>query len=82
MANVRDICELEARVRQQGIFGTETLSVFRIQGSGAKAQFNIKLCGTVLLHNVPMHRALLTKNCEVFALEKYIVETNMDGCVG
>jgi hypothetical protein len=81
MANVRDICELEARVRQQGIFGTGTLSVFRVQESVEKAQFNIKYCGTVLLHNVLMHRALLTANCEVFALDEYVVKTNEDGCV-
>jgi hypothetical protein len=81
MATDRDICEFQARLRQKEIFGTGTLSVFRVQVSGAKAQFNIKHCGTVLLHNVPMHRALLTANCEVFALDKYVVKTNVDGCV-
>jgi len=37
--------------------------------------------GTVLFRNVRIYKLLLTANCEVFALDKSVVETNVDGCV-
>jgi hypothetical protein len=35
----------------------------------------------VLFRNVRIHCVLLTANCEVFVLNKYVVKTNVDDCV-
>jgi len=43
---------------------------------------NIRKWGTVLCGKVRVYRVLLTVNCEVKALDKSVVETNVDFCVG
>jgi len=65
----------------RGYFGEEDCL---IEGSRIRCQDPVQhqiLC-TMLFRNVRMHRVLLTANCEVFALYKHVVKTNVDYCVG
>ena len=57
------------------------MSVFKVPISVANTNFNSKIWGTVLFRNVRMNMVLLTANCEVFALDKYVVKANVDDCV-